>query len=302
MGKKGSEDYTSSYWYQNNCYSLGSQWLIRSIEKLDIKQNYVLVSLSANAGYYEKEVYEKHAGSYNPTYYIGDRSASTLKDPKVESFDQFYYIQGDNDVVTMDITIIPVKADILLDTKGALWYALQGSSSSKEQLIQLLEQYSQLLNNSGILLLDFYYTHPVKYYFQKLYWNYKKPNKKPTILKCFGELSTYYYLVNLYGRKTINTLLKPLNIRENLPNYPLSKRMNTAYLSKNDLQYLIEITEHIPQWKFVLSKVKMKIEYVLLIVVLCALLIGNILFAFGSNHHANIGNEGIQEAISHQSY
>lgn len=66
MKKKKKNIYTNKFWYLNTYKSLGSHWLQESIEKLPLnRENYVLVNLSANAGYYEKEVYENHFKKFN---------------------------------------------------------------------------------------------------------------------------------------------------------------------------------------------------------------------------------------------
>lgn len=256
MKKKKKSFYENSFWYLNTYKSLGSEWLIKSIESLKPPKKYVLVNLSANAGYYERDVYNEHFNQYAPIYYVGDIEASKLKDKKLGSFNQFNYIQGDNNAITMDVSIIPNKADILLDCKGALWHTIVNKKSSKEQLIKLLENYSNLLNDSGVLLIDYYKLNYVKYFYQNLKWTFKRYNKKQTFIDCFGELSTYFYLVNLYGRKDIATLLKPLNVKKEIPYFPLSKGMDTAYISKKNLNKLIEITKNTAKWKFTFAKWK----------------------------------------------
>lgn len=279
MKKKKNSIYVNRFWYLNTYKSLGSHWLIKSIEKLNLKKNYVFINLSANAGYYEKDVYEKHLSQYASTYYIGDIEASKLKDKKVDSFKQFNYIQGNNNAVNMDISIIPDKADILMDCKGALWHTIADKQSGKEQLIQLLENYSKLLNDSGVLLMDYYKTTYVKFFFQNLKWTFRRYNKKQTFINCFGELSTYSYLVDLYGRKNINALLKPLNIKEEIPYYPLSKIMDTAYISKDDLDKLIELTKSTPKWRFTFAKFKrlIKAVFLSLVTIIVALFIVGLL-------------------------
>lgn len=273
MKKKKKSIYENSFWYLNTYKSLGSEWLIKSIEALNPKKNYVLVNLSANAGYYEMDAYNKHFNQYNPTYYVGDIKASKLKDKKVVSFNHFNYIQGDNNAVTMDISFMPDKADILLDCKGALWHTMDDKKSSKQQLIKLLENYLNLLNNSGVLLIDYYKINYVKYFYQNLKWTFKQYNKKQTFIDCFGELSTYSYLVDLYGRKTVNALLKPLNVKEKIPYFPLSKIMDTAYITKDDLGKLLEITKNTTKQKFAFAKFKRPFKAVFLSLVTISIII-----------------------------
>ena len=141
--KKKKSIYETKYWYMNKYKSLGSNWLIKSIEALNPPNNYVFINLSANAGYYEKDVYETHLKQYDPTYYIGDMESSKLKDVKTDSFKDFHYIDGDNNAVTFDVSKIPNKADILMDCKGALWHILE--KVDKKQLIQLLENYAAMI-------------------------------------------------------------------------------------------------------------------------------------------------------------
>ena len=134
----------------------------------------------------------------------------------------------------------------------------------KKQLIQLLENYAAMINESGVLLLDYYCINYLRFYYQNLKWSFKRYNKRQTIVDCFGETSTYYYLVNLYGKQTIDMLLIPLSIKEQIPYLPLSKIMDTAYISANDLNKLIEITKNTPKWRFAFAKCKNHIKAILL--------------------------------------
>lgn len=275
--KKKKSFYETSYWYINTYNSLGSSWLIKSIEKLDLKKNYIFINLSANSGRYEKDVYNMHFDQYYPTYYIGDKEASKLKDEKEKSYEHFYYIQGDNDAVTMDISTIPVKADILLDCKGALWHTVVDKKSGKErkvQLLQLLENYSNLLKDTGVLLIDCYKGDFFVSFCHDIEWTMKGLKKRLGKVTHFGELSTYSYLVDLYGGTNINGLLEPLNIKQKIPEYPLSEIMDTAYISKDNLKKLIEKTKKMPNLKFAYVK---HILIVIVIVVVGGILVSSII-------------------------
>ena len=85
--------------------------------------NYTLVNLSANRGYYEWDAYNSHK-SYNPTYYLGDIIAEDLKDKKGEGDESFHYLEGNTDATKFDTSNLKEKADVIVDCKGALWHQL----------------------------------------------------------------------------------------------------------------------------------------------------------------------------------
>lgn len=124
-GKKYENRLFKSFWYESIYSSLGSEWLFRSLDKLNLKDNYVFANLSANAGYYEWDAYNFHKDGFKPIFYVDDL-ATELKNESVKSYANFTYLNKHEDAACVNL---PTKADVILDCKGALWYCLNGNSA-----------------------------------------------------------------------------------------------------------------------------------------------------------------------------
>lgn len=251
--------YSDGMWYLNTYESLGYYWLLDSINKLIadglIENNYVLLSLSANAAFYEWETYFIHSSNYNPKYYVSDINASKLKDKKRKSQADFMYLKGDNDAATISNSLFLEKADIILDCKGALWYAL--NEYNIEDVKKLIEKYISLLkNDNSILLIDYYKLNPIFYVIWKIKYFYKKYNESHVTFKMFGELSTYKYFKSFFGIIKTTIYLKRVKIKKYRDGYPLTKYMDTAYLTKKDLEKLSVGIDKIPRLQIIWLKRK----------------------------------------------
>lgn len=229
--------YTKKYWYENTYNSLGSEWLIGSLNKLSELgklnlDNYTLVNLSANRGYYEWDAYNSHK-SYNPTYYLGDIIAEDLKDKKGEGDESFHYLEGNTDATKFDTSNLKEKADVIVDCKGALWHQLL--ECDKNGITNLLSVYINLLNDDGILLIDCYTESLIETIHNLHTWKEEKYNTRKNItVSCFGERSTYFFLYQLYGPDFINEINNPIKLNM-ISNEPLASKMGTSYISKEDL-------------------------------------------------------------------
>lgn len=249
--------YTKKYWYENTYNSLGSEWLIGSLNKLSELgklnlDNYTLVNLSANRGYYEWDAYNSHK-SYNPTYYLGDIIAEDLKDKKGEGDESFHYLEGNTDATKFDTSNLKEKADVIVDCKGALWHQLL--ECDKKGITNLLSVYINLLNDDGILLIDCY-TEGFKEMFHNLYtWKKEKYNTRKNItVSCFGENSTYFFLYQLYGHDFIDKINDQIQLNIS-SNKPLSSKMGTSYITKEGLKYLKSKNKKICCCRFKLFKI-----------------------------------------------
>ena len=216
--------YTKKYWYENTYNSLGSEWLIGSLNKLSELgklnlDNYTLVNLSANRGYYEWDAYNSHK-SYNPTYYLGDIIAEDLKDKKGEGDESFHYLEGNTDATKFDTSNLKEKADVIVDCKGALWHQLL--ECDKNGITNLLSVYINLLNDDGILLIDCYTESLIETIHNLHTWKEEKYNTRKNItVSCFGERSTYFFLYQLYGPDFINEINNPIKLNM-ISNEPLA--------------------------------------------------------------------------------
>lgn len=249
--------YTKKYWYENTYNSLGSEWLIGSLNKLSELgklnlDNYTLVNLSANRGYYEWDAYNSHK-SYNPTYYLGDIIAEDLKDKKGEGDESFHYLEGNTDATKFDTSNLKEKADVIVDCKGALWYQLL--ECDKKGITNLLSVYINLLNDDGILLIDCY-TEGKSEMIHNLYtWKKERYNTRKNItVSCFGENSTYFFLYKLYGHDFIDKINDKIQLNIS-SDKPLSPKMGTSYITKEGLKDLKSKNKKICCCRFKLFKI-----------------------------------------------
>lgn len=230
------ELYTKEKWYINTYNSLGSSWLIDSLEELNLPPKFRLANLSANAGYYERDAYE-YFKDLEPKFYLGDLYAGRLADTSVGSSDNFIYLssQGDaRDVLLEDLD--NKKVDIILDCKGALWYSLRLGRASKEDAISLLQKYRELLEDDGILLIDYY---DYREWNLVAFW-ISGGNRKEHILPCFGENSTKKHLQDIFGKIFVRENCKELKLSQD-EKHPLSKKMGTAVITVESIDRMIEL-------------------------------------------------------------
>lgn len=76
-----------------------------------------------------------------------------MKNEKVNSYEKFHYLEGDNDTSKFDITKISEQAGVVLDCKGALWHIIVDKKTEKKELLQLLKNYIELMNDDKAVLL-----------------------------------------------------------------------------------------------------------------------------------------------------
>jgi len=227
--------YTEDFWYLNTYESLGSQWLIDSIEALHPKRNFRFANLSANAAYYEEDAYNYFKDKFNPFFYLGDIYANEIK--KKASHDRFVYLDSQRDACEVTTEMLDnMKIDIILDCKGALWHAMEPSNIYLEKTISVLEAYESILSSDGILLIDYYDGG----YWDVLRYRVSGGNRRRKILKCFGEYSTKKRLRYIFGRDYLNSHLQTISTQI-LKKYPLSKTMGTAAITKNSIKQMIEV-------------------------------------------------------------
>lgn len=227
-------DYKTDKWYENTYNSLGSKWLINSLKKLKLTRNYVLVNLSANAGYYERDAYEYEINNgRNPTYYLSDLYGDELANPRASvkvSPTGFIQISGNNNACDFDVSRIKQQADVVVDIKGAMWYMFRENQDISKIKV-LIEKYLSILSEDGVFLTDAYVGLAIRGQFERLL-GFK--GKKKSKLYNFGEASTLHTLRKALG-ENISSDIKLLNVSEVDSNYPLAKYMNVTVLSKNDL-------------------------------------------------------------------
>lgn len=228
--------YTKKNWYINTYNTLGSKWLLDSVRKINPKEGFIFASFSANAAYYENDVYEAIKDTYKPTFYVGDLLAEELKDNKIDSHENFYYISGQRDACKVELSMIDEhKIDVLLDCKGALWYATRLGYSSRGEMERLLRKYKELLDSHGVLLIDYYDHHFIDSIKFELLGNNRKQKK----VQCFGEESTKRHLQRIFGDSFVQNNCEEI-IRGDIRKQELSDKMGTAIISVSAIDEMLE--------------------------------------------------------------
>lgn len=251
--------YTEGDWYDENYKLLGSDWLLNSLDKLNLKKNYILINLSANKGFYERDVFKIHKNIFNPIYYIGDLYVDYKEITDKINDERFYYLER-NDAT--ERSIIDVTGDVIIDTKGALWHTIDAASwpvkCIKIKLKKLLTNYYNMMrNDDSVLLIDCYEVNTFKYIYHILV---KKSRKK-----YFQEKSTYTYLRYFFGNRRVNKYIEKLNIRSCNEMHPLGKLYDTAIIDRKNLKYLIDEIDKIPNIiiKYKIKRIIPKIKEIL---------------------------------------
>lgn len=231
------------YWYINTYKATGSDWLIKSLEQLNLSSDFTLLNLSANAGFYERDAYnyfDEH--NFHPTFIIDDVQTGFV-DETAHADENFIYLNRHYDLITSDLSNCGLCGDVILDSKGALWYAAGSKIDRKRKTLQVLHNYSCLMKKEDSMLLIDYDTFSSFFFvfFLDLYCvlsGMKKRQKdKPITLPC--ELSTYQVLERGFG-KNIRQYFQFLEIAEESERFPLQKYRNIMYITKKNLSSLIE--------------------------------------------------------------
>ena len=234
------------YWYKLTFEHLGDEWLFDTLNRLIkchvLPQNFTFASLSANVGLYEKKAYDELSKlGYNVEFYLGDKEKI---ENHIESYDKFFYELVEEDAAKV---ILPNnrKVDIILDSKGALWYAIK----KRDDLINLLKNYHTLLkNDNSILLID---RHNPSY--KNLISEFTKNKGK---LLHFAELSNYTKLNSILKCVGLNNIGTYADLTQNNPNKLLTKYLKTHYYTKKEIEKIIKELENTSRFKYQLYSLK----------------------------------------------
>ena len=269
--KKQNKLYTKGYWYLNTYKALGSGWLIETLEFLDLKYEFNFANLSANAAWYEAEVYEQIKVKKHPRFYMSDIQAENLHDKKRASYENFIYLEGQRDASEVTSELFEnKKMDVILDCKGALWYATKIGHTDINQLIKILTTYRNLLSDDGVLIIDFYDDYNI---LNALKYELSGGNVREIKVKNFAEPSTKKNLQKIFGKNFIDKHCNKIEIAGQ-KEYPLSYSMGTAYMKVEDLDAAIKIintNKHIAiKYKIAICfrKINKLIQYIIIFLII----------------------------------
>lgn len=206
--------FLNSYKYANIYHSLGSNWCVDALDSLGLEQNFVLVNLCADLGYYERDAYDAL------------------------------------DASEADITEKFKNADVIIDNKGAIWNVLC-KPNPKKKLLKILKNYRKMMrSDKSVLLIDYYDACYLKFFCQFLTWGANNVDKRFRIIKTFGEESTYMLFKDLFGKKFLDTIVTPMHINKDDKDKPLSKKFDVAYITREKLDILIKKAEETSEKRY----------------------------------------------------
>ncbi len=249
--------YENGAWYMNNYKSTGSEWLIKSLEKLSLPSNYRFGSFSANLALYEKDAFRANRGMSH--FYVSDLFGDEMpKELLAESEEGFTCLKGNRDLASITMEDIDnKKLDVVLDFRGAIWHSIMGKKDSGV-LVNVLKVMTNILNENGYVLLDSYKGNS----FDNLKFDLvgAKKKMKARKIRCFGEFSTHQILNSVFGK---NISLECLGIRDKNSEYPLARKLEVVCLEKANLDKLIAYIEKntaTVEWGYKKTKIMCKLQ------------------------------------------
>lgn len=242
--------FLNSYKYANIYHSLGSNWCVDALDSLGLEQNFVLVNLCADLGYYERDAYDALRSKYHPTFLLAHPDISKLRWNMAENHSHFKYATEDIDASEADITEKFKNADVIIDNKGAIWNVLC-KPNPKKKLLKILKNYRKMMrSDKSVLLIDYYDACYLKFFCQFLTWGANNVDKRFRIIKTFGEESTYMLFKDLFGKKFLDTIVTPMHINKDDKDKPLSKKFDVAYITREKLDILIKKAEETSEKRY----------------------------------------------------
>ena len=209
-----------AFWYKNTYDMLGSKWLFEALHKLNLKKDFSFLSPSANCGWYEREAYDSlRSEGYAPAFYVGDMASGELQN-KAEASEKFIWISGEGiDAAKIQVAprgkgTIPTYVDVILDCKGAIWHTINNDKKDLNQLIELLENYYNLLiEDNSVLLID--YDMPslrrrIGTIYIEVYYTLRNIRRKKVKMQYMAEFTTAFYLYKYIGEKMTENAFKPM--------------------------------------------------------------------------------------------
>lgn len=211
-------------WYEQNytyMKELWPTWLSDSLlQMMEPECKYHILSPSANQGWHEKDAWKQLiAQGYQSSWILADLHGGYFYQNQKDE-DGFQYHRED----CAAQTFCQGQYDIILDNKGALWYALRGIFG-KYRAKQLFAHYANLLKEEQSILLVDGYAHSKFSHLENL-WRFRRGDQE---MNHFQENSTYYELTK--------TLPKIAHLMHSISCKGLSERQ-CASIRKMDLHYL----------------------------------------------------------------
>jgi len=155
-------------WYKETMKWMGTDWMAYAADNLISKglipnNDIIMASPSANAGIYEKELFNHICDKKIKTIIV----ASDLEDILLHersinrNLSKYIYVDGKHNAIDIKKTLasagITEKIDAIWDIKGCLWYnipAIFFSKKARLKIIEALVRYQEVLKDNGMIIID----------------------------------------------------------------------------------------------------------------------------------------------------
>lgn len=220
-------------WYdQNYAYLHAStpNWLATTLTYvLDKQTSYKIYSPSANKGKHEEDAYATLSKlGYQVSFYVSDLLGESYYRNR-EDYENFHFLHKNQRVQELNKQM---SYDIIMDCKGALWYALRKRRNRNAHVVEVLSVYEDILSDdTSILLVDAYTQTKIS-----LVYNYISSFFHLSITK-FRENSTGYLFKKVYGNMKFHELSVDAFDKQDVQ---IIQKMNLSYLTRKEITSLKE--------------------------------------------------------------
>lgn len=236
--KRYKKNGLNELWGERSDEIYGIKWMSEELKPfMSLDREVIVLSPSANNANKEFYTYEtlKNEG-YDCTFIVSDLCGKFHYADK-EDTGSFVFIHEDLDAKEINLSD---KANIIIDLKGAIWYALQINNKKLrfERFIALLKTYVQnLAEDDSLLFLDTYELNN-RLYTTRNIWRYVIRRGKSKIKKkLHEEQSTMYLVKKILGEKNVENLFVESTVDHD-------KLIHTAHINKRDLKKTINALEN----------------------------------------------------------
>lgn len=220
------------YWYEQNytyLHALYPAWLSDTLTYfMEKNKHYAILSPSANKGWHEEDAYHVlHETGYDLDFTIADMLGEEYYMDRSD-YEKFHFLHKNQSVQELDNM---ETYDILIDCKGALWYAMHRRYKRNLHVMDLLIAYERLLKNeTSILLIDGYQKQKYSTFMNQLISMFHLPIDK---FREDSTLSLFHHVYASHSRIHFHSIPTQSMDKEKQASID---QMHMVYLTKTELR------------------------------------------------------------------